>query len=144
MRSARAQPWYTDINARRRFERGVRQAFPSIGVTSTGRGMKAKVRYTLTVDVPEYPPRRVTITLPNWSTPSVATVTADGPTESPHRYGQHELCIWHPNAPPDKRWLPEEGLLALIDYARVHLFKEAYWRGTGRWPGPEAPHGDEK
>jgi hypothetical protein len=22
----------------------------------------------------------------------------------------------------------------------VHLFKEAYWRETGEWLGPEAPH----
>lgn len=144
MRSASNQPWYADIKARLRFERHVRDAFPSINVNSTGRGMKAQVRYALTVDVPEYPPRRVMIAVPNWSTPIIATVTADGPTESPHRYGPHELCIWHPNAPPAERWLPEDGLLALIDHARVHLFKEAYWRETGRWPGPEAPHEEEK
>lgn len=104
MRGGSTQPWYTDIRVRLRFERGVREAFPSINVSSTGRGMKAKIVYTLTVDVPEYPPRRVRITLPNWSTPSVASVTADGPTESPHRCSTYELCIWHPNAPPDERW----------------------------------------
>lgn len=36
--------------------------------------------------------------------------------------------------------MPDDGLLALIDHARVHLFKEAYWRETGFWPGPEAAH----
>lgn len=140
MRAGRTGPWYTDIRARIRFERGVREAYPAINVTATGRSMNAKVVYSLTVEVPEYPSRRVTIALPNWSTPTVASVTADGPTESPHRYGGCELFIWHPNAPPEERWMPEDGLLALIDHARVHLFKEAYWRETGLWPGPEAPH----
>lgn len=144
MRGDSTQPWYTDIRARLRFERGIREAFPAITVSSTGRGMKAKIAYTVTVDVPEYPRRRVTVMLPNRSTPSVATVTADGPTESPHRYSKYELCIWHPDAQPDERWMPEDGLLSLIDHARVHLFKEAYWRETGRWPGPEAPHEDKK
>lgn len=140
MRAGEAQPWYTDVRARIRFERGVRDAYPAMNVSATGRGMNARIIYTLMVEIPEYPARRVTIALPNWSTPSVASVTADGPTESRHRYGERELCIWHPDAPPDERWMPEDGLLALIDHARVHLFKEAYWRETGRWPGPEAPH----
>ena len=146
MRAGKAQPWYTDIRARVRFERGIRDAYPAMKVSATGRGMNATIIYTLMVEVPEYPPRRVTISFPNWSTPSVATVTADGPTESPHRYREHQLCIWHPDAPPQERWMPEDGLLSLIDHARVHLFKEAYWRETGVWPGPEAAHedGDDK
>jgi hypothetical protein len=140
MRAGRTGPWYADIRTRIRFERGVREAYPAINATAPGRSMNAKVVYTLTVDVPEYPSRRVTIALPNWSMPTVASVTVDGPKESPHRYGKRELCIWHPNAPPEKRWMPADGLLALIDHVRVHLFKEAYWRETGLWPGPEAPH----
>jgi hypothetical protein len=142
MRTGRAQPWYTDIRTRLRFERGVREAYPAINAIATGRGMNATIVYSVTVDVPEYPPRRVTIVLPNWGTPSMATITADGPMESPHRYDGFALCIWHPNAPPEERWVPDDGLLALIDHTRVHLFKEAYWRETGVWPGPEAPHED--
>lgn len=138
--AARTQPWYTDIRARIRFERGVRRAYPELNVTATGRGMKATIVYTITLEVPEYPPRRAAITFPNWSTPSVPAVTVDGPMESPHRYGDSKLCIWHPDAPPEERWTPEDGLLALIDHTRVHLFKEAYWRETGVWAGPEASH----
>lgn len=138
------QPWYTDIRARIRFERGVRQAYPAVNINATGRVTNARIIYTLTVDVPEYPARRVTITLPNWSTPSFPAVTVDGPVESPHRYRDRALCIWHPDAPAEERWMPEDGLLALIDHTRVHLFKEAYWRETGLWPGPEAPHDDVK
>lgn len=93
MRAGRAGPWYTDIRTRIRFERGVREAYPAINVTATGRSMHATVVYSLAVEVPEYPSRRVTIALPNWSMPTVASVTADGPTESPHRYGERELCI---------------------------------------------------
>jgi hypothetical protein len=127
-----------------RFERGVRLAYPALVTTATGRGMNATVIYRLTVEVPEYEPRRVVIGLANWTTPGVPVITVDGPCESPHRYGLNQLCIWHPADPPEQCWIAEDGLLALIDHARLHLFKEAYWRETGSWPGPQAPHGSTK
>jgi hypothetical protein len=67
-------------------------------------------------------------------------VTADGPTRSPHRYADGHLCMWYPDDGPELVWQPEEGLLALIQYVRLHLFREAYWRRYHLWPGPEAPH----
>ena len=138
------QPWYTDIRQRLRFERGVRTAYPAINASATGRGTKATVIYTLSVDVPEYEDRRVRISLANWTTPGAPVITVDGACGSPHRYNDHELCIWLPDDPAEQRWVADDGLLALIDHTRVHLFKEAYWRETGLWPGPEAPHAAPK
>jgi hypothetical protein len=34
----------------------------------------------------------------------------------------------------------EDGLVALVDLVRVHLFQEAWYRETGEWLGREAPH----
>lgn len=115
-----------------------------------GKGWKAKILYDLTVSVPEYDEhRRVTIRLTNFTDPSLDGVTVDGSTESPHRRGTTDLCLWRWDAPPEKQWTADEGLLALIQYVRVHLFREAYWRETGGydggiWAGDEAPHGDGK
>lgn len=33
-----------------------------------------------------------------------------------------------------------DGLGALIDHIALHLYREAQWRLTGEWLGPEAPH----
>jgi hypothetical protein len=123
-----------------RFERGVHRAYPGLGSTVTGRGMNARVIYTLTVDVPEYEHGGMKITLSNWTAPGAARITVGGPSESPHRYSSDELCIEYPGDPPDARWTADDGLLTLIDLIRAHLFREAYWRETGAWPGPEAPH----
>jgi hypothetical protein len=140
MRRRKPQPWFTDIRARVRFERGARLAYPGLRCTATGRSTNARVIYTLTVDVPEYDRRRVVISLANCSTPTLPDITVDGPTESPHRYSSERLCVEYPDDPPDERWAADDGLLALIDLIRAHLFREAYWRETGIWAGPEAPH----
>ena len=70
----------------------------------------------------------MTIRLYNTFTPIVQDVIADGPTDSPHRYGGGRLCIWHPKDPPERGWVHQDGRLQLIIHARVHLLKEAWWR----------------
>lgn len=66
---------------------------------------------------------------------------------SPHRMpSDGALCLYYPRSAPDRRWRPENGLLALIDLARDHVFFEDYWRDTGgkhggEWLGGEQPHG---
>lgn len=141
MRRTRPRPWYGNIPTRVRFERGVRAAYSDISSTVTGRGSNQAVRYSVTVGIPEYEARRLTIRVPNWSAPTAASVYADGPQESPHRYGKTRLCIWHPDDGSQNRWTYDDGLLVLIELSRVHLYREAYWRETGVWAGPEAPHG---
>lgn len=66
---------------------------------------------------------------------------------SPHRMPDDgALCLYYPRSAPERRWRPENGLLALIDLARDHVFFEDYWRDTGgvrggEWLGDEEPHG---
>jgi hypothetical protein len=142
MRRAKPGGWYDDFRYRLRFEGAARTAFPSMSVSRTGKGRKAgSVVYTLHVPVPEFNERRlVRIALWNDRCATVQSVTADGPTESPHRYSDEALCMWYPKDGVDQRWVADDGLLRLIRCTQVHLFKEAYWRRYGEWPGPEAPH----
>jgi hypothetical protein len=102
------------------------------------------VIYHIVIPVPEYETRNVTVALLNSFTPVLKSVIADGPTESPHRYGGGPLCMWHPDDPREKRWVQEDGLLQLVLHVGTHLFKEAWWRETGQWPGDQAPHGVSK
>lgn len=54
-----------------------------------------------------------------------------------HTYGRNTLCMWCPKDPPERQWNRADGLLKLVDTARVHLFKELYFRETGEWLGEE-------
>lgn len=140
MRRRKSQPWYRDMRARLRFEGTARSRHPTLNLTSTGRGCNAEIIYRLIIDVPEYEPRRVVIRMRNGFEPYAANITVDGPADSPHRCGNDRLCIWHPNDPPEHAWVASDGLPELISQVTIHLFKEAYWRETGEWLGPEAPH----
>jgi hypothetical protein len=96
-----------------RFERGAKRYFPTLkGVTRTS-GPKAGRSYTGTIAVAHYEPRCVEIPFLK-RTPSLPKITVDGPTESPHRYGTHQLCIWYPQDPDEYRWAFEDGLLVLF------------------------------
>lgn len=98
--------------------------------------------YAATVTVPGYPPRVVTAEFDR-RVAGHPEVYADGATTSPHRYpgrGRTHLCLWYPSDPPERRWVPEDGLLRLFGMVQTHLFKEGWWRETGEWVGDEAPH----
>ena len=141
MRAASPNGWHDDFRYRLRFEASARGAYPSLHSTRTGHASAAEIVYTLTVAVPEYREHRlVRARFANFTRPYLVAVTVDGPTESKHRYEDGSLCMWWPDDGPDLQWQPEEGLLRLIQYVRVHLFREAYWRDYDYWPGPEAPH----
>jgi hypothetical protein len=130
---------------RLRFERGAFAAHPSLTASCTGRSTRDTVTYRLTVAVPYYEPRRVKIVLTNTATPTVSMITADGPTDSPHRYTDGSLCVWRPDDPPHRRWVAADGLIALITHIGHHLYFEAHWRetkaaGNPEWLGDEAEH----
>jgi hypothetical protein len=92
----------------------------------------------LTIDVPFYETRAVTIRFnTRGATPYVLV---DGPCESPHRYDDGTLCMWFPADSTDHVWSFHDGLLDLLDTIVGHLFREAWWRETGEWLGPEVPH----
>ena len=130
--------WPGRITERLRFERAVRRAYPGLrGGPLKHTGSKG-FRYTVSVPVPFYETRTVTIIFP----PGERTpfVLVDGPPDSPHRYDDNGLCMWHPKDPPSMRWRFENGLLDLLDAICAHLFREAWWREYHEWLGPEVGH----
>lgn len=131
-------PWYGRDKDCLRFDLSARR-FPGLKI-SKGGGRS----YHVPIEVPFYnETRQVEIRFKNWS--REPRIYADGPDESPHRYPQDgSLCIWYPWDPPEQRWVFDDGLLMLINLIQGHLFREAWWRDTGEWPGPEATHGPPK
>lgn len=103
--------------------------------------------YVATVPVNGYDDRCVTVEFEpfRWAWPKVYADGPAGPASSPHRHADrrfHRLCIWHHDDPAERRWVAEDGLLALFAMASEHLFKEAFWREHRQWLGAEYPHGD--
>lgn len=145
MRRPRPQPWLNDIKFRLRFERGLKTAFAGVSIRTTGRGLSDEAIYKLTVPVKGYEQRKVTIRIKNGYQP-VPRVFVDGPEDSPHRYSDRSLCMWDPRDPPEMKWVAADGLLTLLRYVQLHLFREAWWRETGEWLGEQSPHAgpDEK
>lgn len=123
---------------RLRFERGTRQAYPTLRGGPAKRTASRGFVYRLSVPVPCYEARTVTVLFPPRS--RIPAVYADGPPDSPHRYDDGGLCMWFPNDPAAQRWRFEDGLLDLLDGIAAHLFREAWWREHGEWLGPEVGH----
>jgi hypothetical protein len=94
--------------------------------------------YTLDAEVPHYGTLPLTIRFEAARALS-PKITVPGPT-SPHRFPDGSLCIWFGRDPASDRWVFADGLADLITLARVHLFKEAWWRDSTEWLGGEAPH----
>jgi hypothetical protein len=147
MAPRRRRTWEQNLPLRLRFEDGVRDLFPDLTRRAVGSRKYARIAYCLTVPVAEYEPRKIELRFPKTTPePTPARIYADGSEDSPHRYApqrkdpRSSLCVWHPEDPPDRRWVPEDGLLSLVEMVRVHLFKEAYWREKAVWLGEQAPH----
>ena len=113
----------------------------AIGTETLG-GHAGRV-YRVRLPVPHYEPRDVEIRFEK-TTPYSPRIYVDGPG-SPHRYpDDNSLCIWYPRDPPESRWVFRDRLLALVNHIQAHLFREAWWRETDEWLGPQAPHGPPK
>ena len=134
----RGGPWYGEDKRRLRFEQDATQYFPSIRAKTY---KKYGRRYTLDVEVPSYGTQRVDIRFEKGKPELPKVRVVDNPNGSPHRYEDDTLCMWHPSDNRDQQWEFRDGLVSLIGLTIAHLFREAYWRETGEWPGPEAPHG---
>jgi hypothetical protein len=134
----RSGPWYGRFADRLDFEREARSTYEVKSKVGGGGGYVLHV----TVDVPGYQQRLIHIAFDRRHV-HVPRVHADGPMSSKHRYSDGSLCMWFPPDPEDLKWVRSDGLVALIGYAIAHLFREAWWRETGEWPGPEAPHTTE-
>ena len=137
-------PWFGISTERILFERGLRTAYPLTAIRTIGHAASAIREYELILPVPRFDPRLVQIRFTGPQLSPWPQVFADGPTESPHRFEDQSLCMWFRGDPPDKVWLPWDGLVRLLDHVRLHLIKEAVWRETGRWMGPEVGHQTRK
>ncbi len=138
-------PWYSRYRDLIVFERGVKEQFALLSVENKRSGHDIWREYNLIIEVPEYEPRKVLIKMkPDCG--SSPKVTVDGPVDSPHRYDKDngELCMWYPWDPKDNRWVFTDGLLQLLVLIQMHLFREAWWRETGEWLGPEVLHVDDE
>lgn len=136
----RAPWWRRDVVARGRMAASIRIRYPEIKVSSSSR----KLSYELDLEVETYEARRVTIIFDVDYLPEGVRIFADGPEDSPHRFDDNSLCIWRREDPPELRWLSDKHrLVGLIEMTRRHLFREAYWRETGEWLGPETHPGEE-
>lgn len=69
-------------------------------------------------------------------------VFADPGAISKHRLPADALCLWFPRDPEDRRWNHGDGVVALLNLARNHLFFEDHWRTTGGFGGPGLPEGE--
>ncbi len=139
-------PWYSNYRDVVRFERGVKDQYPSFEYANKRSGHHIWREYRLTIDVPEYEPRNVVIKMKP-SRDSAPEVTVDGPISSPHRYEENngELCMWYPGDSKECRWIFDDGLLHLLVLVELHLYRETWWRETGghdngEWLGPEVTH----
>lgn len=112
--------------------------YPTLRST-TSRTSSGTLRYQADIEVPCYGTRHITVSLAH---PGASpNIVADGPDASPHRYDDDSLCLWHPHDAAAHRWKSSDGLLDLLDAITAHLFREAWWRETGDWLGPEVAHG---
>lgn len=133
-------PWYSNYQNLMLFEKNAKKEFPTLKYANFRLGQDLWREYTLTIDVPEYESRKVVIRM-NTNRGSTPSVTVDGPKDSPHRYGERELCMWYPYEPKkENKWVHSDGLLHLLVMIQAHLFREAWWRETDEWLGQECEH----
>ena len=130
-------PWYGLTVVRLNFDRSVKSQFPNL----RGGRIKRGYEYRVSLTVPHYETKKIRIRFAGLS--DVPSVFADGPQKSPHRYSDDSLCMWYPQDPIERKWVFEDGLLALLGLIMAHMFREAWWRETGEWLGEEIPHGPQ-
>ena len=135
-------PWYSSFKLRVLFERGADDEYPTLTVKNRRRGAKLWREYSAKIRLQEFRATRcVTIKMFPYSS-CEPEVKVDGPSDSPHRYNDGQLCMWYPYATKGERWIFSDGLLHLLVMVEAHLFREAWWRESDEWLGPEMPHGE--
>ena len=135
----RGGPWYGEFRQRLIFEREAWRMYQGLrGGLGRHEGLEGFI-YRLWVEVPTYGLRHLTIVFPR-RYPRSPRVFADGLIVSRHRFEDGSLCIWYWRDPVERRWTFDQGILSLINYTIIHLFKEAWFLETGEWLGDEIIH----
>lgn len=134
----RPPPWFAPPAPRIRFVRDL----ASLGAVAAPRSKSYPdgFQVDLTINPEGIEARQVRIQFAR-STPEVPRVLVDGPADSPHRYSDNTLCMWYPDDPRERRWVPAYGSADLVTRIAAHLIREAWWRETAEWIGPEVSHG---
>jgi hypothetical protein len=143
----RPRSWLEDFPRRARLEAAARAAYPGLRYRRRQRASGPVDSYQFVQAVPGYEDRRVTVEFDRryWWAPRIYVDGPSGVDASPHRYpdrARSRLCVWHPDDPADRTWVPQDGLLMLFGMIAEHLFKEAWWCQHGEWLGEEYPHGE--
>ena len=135
-------PWYSVFRTRQRFECGEVEEYPTLTVANKRKGGKIWREYSVKISLDEYDVTRL-VTIKLFSSPEaipMPEVKVDGRDDSPHRYNNGQLCMWYPWTDKSERWVFGDGLLHLLVMTEAHLFREAWWRETDEWLGPERSH----
>jgi hypothetical protein len=110
----RPRSWLEDFPRRARLEAAARTAYPGLRYRRRQRASGPVDTYQFSQAVPGYEDRQVTVEFDRraWSTPRIYVDGPSGFDASPHRYpnrGRSELCIWHPEDPPERTWCRRTG-----------------------------------
>jgi hypothetical protein len=133
-------PWFVTFQAKLRFIREVQQVVDGrVTIVKPLPKLGGGFAVSFTVTPHGVPSRTIRIEF-LLDSPEVPRVFVDGPPDSPHRYNDGSLCMWYPHDPIDLRWARRDGAATLVGCIALHLIREQWWRETGEWPGPEAPH----
>jgi hypothetical protein len=136
--TTRAQPWWTEAPEELSLlERDIPREYLHFKRSVVGRS----IVYSGEVNLDPLPHRRrIALVFPGRPSTARPVVMADGPRTPRHRFTSYRpmpLCLWYSDDAPKMRWQLHDGLAILIDIARIHLVREARFRQTGRWRGPE-------
>jgi hypothetical protein len=119
----------------------LRQHFPAEYGTWVGERIGRALVLKGELDVPTLPKRRrVAICFPGPPSRVRPVVMVSGPRRVRHRFRTYRptsLCLYYGRDPAAMKWQLDDGLGALLDVTRQHLFKEEWWAATRRWPGAE-------
>jgi len=133
-------PWFVTFQAKLRFIQEAQQVVEGpVTIVKPSRKYRGGFAVSFAVTPHGVPSRTVRVEF-SPGNPEVPRVFTDGPQESPHRYADGSLCMWYPRDPIELQWARRDGAAALIGCIALHLIREQWWRETGEWPGPEAPH----
>jgi hypothetical protein len=132
--------WFVTFQAKLRFIRELQHVvYSAISIVKPSPGHPGDFALSFTLTPHGVPSRMVRAEF-SPGNPEVPRVFVNGPQASPHRYNDGSLCMWHPCDPIDLQWAPRDSAAALVGCIALHLIREQWWRETGEWAGPEAPH----
>ncbi len=136
----RPQAWYAAPAARILFQRQLAATTLSVRPVRPPRHHRGGFALAVELRVDHLPEQTITIVFSPLA-PLAPSVYTTGPADSPHRYRDGTLCMWHPDDDPSSlRWTQRDGGTSLLGHVIAHLLREQWWRRTGEWPGEEYPH----